>query len=177
MENQEIISLLEGMEDEKRKMLTELSQWPAEKLTMAPANGWHALQVLEHVIGSEIGTLGYLKKKTLAPAATLESSSADELMAGEKLIAALQSRKQWKAPDVLPQPRGLDSLGMYAAKWEALRFDYATFISDLSDEYLDRLVFRHPLAGMLNLAQTIAFLRDHITHHMFQLERIKVSFT
>jgi len=173
MNNQTIKDLLWDLQSEKHRMLEELESWAPEDLRQSKEGGWNALQVLEHVIGSEIGTLGYLKKKTLAPANELSEAGANDTETGNKLSAALQSTKQWKAPDVLPQPLGSDSLDLYAAKWQALRIKFTAFLDDLPEEYLSRLVFRHPIAGMLDLEQTLTFLRDHITHHMFQLDRIK----
>jgi hypothetical protein len=64
-------------------------------------------------------------------------------------------------------------LAEYAAFWQSLRADYEGFISQLPSGYHEKLIFRHPRAGMFDLSQTLRFLTDHITHHLFQLERIK----
>lgn len=156
-------------------MLAELNAWSADELRHSAPDTWNALQVLEHVMVSEFGTLGYLKKKTSAPVDTLEMVGEAHTASGDQLSAALQSTRQWKAPDVLPGPTGADDLATATAKWHALHAEFAAFLGQLPDAYADRVVFRHPFAGMLGLEQTLVFLRDHIIHHMHQLQRIKAG--
>ena len=41
--------------------------------------------------------------------------------------------------------------------------------------YTEKLIFKHPYAGRIDLDQTVAFLANHIEHHMYQIQRIKLD--
>lgn len=170
---EEVKGAFERMALNRSRMLAELANWKEEDLQKHEAGQWNALQVVDHVITSEKGTLGYLMKKTQANPDELPQKGMEQVAAGSKLNAALKTDRKWKAPDVLPQPKGDRSLEEMAAYWEGLQGKIVAFVSSLDSAFDDKLIFRHPIAGPLDLKDTIDFLANHIDHHMHQLERIK----
>jgi len=164
---------LQQMEAEKERFLTELKSWTVEERSYHPEGGWNALQIMEHIITSEVGTLGYLKKKTQASADDIPAVDAESTANGVGLVSALKSDRQWQAPNVLQGPTGMHSFDALSAHWETVREDFFGFIDDLSMKYDHRQVFNHPIAGRIGLFHTLGFLATHITHHMHQLERVK----
>ncbi|MDG1261195.1 MAG: DinB family protein [Flavobacteriales bacterium] len=165
----------EQMAFNRSRMLAELATWTESELKNHDEGQWNALQVVDHVITSEKGTLGYLMKKTKANPADLPIQGQANEIAGSKLNDALKTDRKWKAPDVLPQPKGDRSLEEMAAYWEGLQGKMVEFVSSLDKAFDDKLIFRHPIAGLLDLKATIEFLANHIDHHMHQLHRIKVK--
>ena len=173
--DQRIKAAIEAMKSQKQAMTDLLSGWTEEELKTVSYGKWNALQVLEHVITSEVGTLGYLKKKTLAPAAELPKAGEDNQTKGESLVKALKSDEKWAAPEVLPDPKGERSLEKQLGFWSNHREQHFDFIQGLDAEYYNKQVFNHPLAGRIDLYHTMEFQADHIKHHMYQLERLKAE--
>ena len=59
-------------------------------------------------------------------------------------------------------------------KWGTIRSSLKEYIDKFPKEYLDKEIFKHPIAGWLNLLQTINFLQNHFDHHKLQiLKRIE----
>lgn len=159
--------------DEARiQFIQLLEKCPRELRTRHPKEGWNMLQVMEHVITSEVGTLEYMKKKTQAPAAEIPVAGEESVAGSAQLSKALKSEGKWKKPDALPDPTGAQSFDNMLAYWENLREKYKGFLEDLDPAYYDRAIFKHPFSGRLNLYQTIEFLTNHLVHHGYQLKRI-----
>jgi hypothetical protein len=56
--------------------------------------------------------------------------------------------------------------------WEAERLKLKTFLTSIDEKHVNKLIFKHPIAGMFNIAQGVAFLREHLIHHQPQIVRI-----
>jgi hypothetical protein len=55
--------------------------------------------------------------------------------------------------------------------WDELRSELAAYLNGLREEDLTRIVCRHPVAGRLNVIQTLDLLESHLNHHQRQVER------
>lgn len=170
--NQNLEMLLNELEAEKSNFISMVEGFSRDQRMIKPENGWNMLQVMEHVIWSEQGTLEYMKRKTQAPWADIELTTENEHKRSEQLKEALISEKRWKAPDVLPDPTGSQSFENMMTYWDNLRNDYLEFLNSLDTNYHNRLIFKHPFSGRLNLYQTLEFLNSHLIHHIHQLKRI-----
>jgi hypothetical protein len=170
--NQNLELLLNEFEAEKTNFTAIIAGFSRDQRMIKPENGWNMLQVMEHVIWSENGTLQYMKRKTQAPWADIELATDEENKQSNQLNSALKSEKRWKAPEVLPDPTGAQSFENMVAYWDNLRNDYLEFLGSLDANYHNRLIFKHPFSGRLNLFQTMEFLNSHIVHHVHQINRI-----
>jgi hypothetical protein len=157
----------------KKKFLDILTSWPSEKIQQQPAQGWSASQVIEHILTSETGTLGYMKKKSSSGWATLEIAGFEQEKNSQALNTRLASSERFRAPSVLPEPSNKFTLQQLETTWSALRNELEEFLSGIDPIHFDKLVFRQPAAGMLNITQTLEFLNNHIQHHIPQLNRIR----
>lgn len=173
--NESIAPLWAALEEEKKKFLDELNGWSAARRAQKPAKGWNALQVMEHVMIAETGTLAYMKKKTQSGWQVLEPTGEEQIKASREVNQWLRSGKSYEAPSVLPEPTGEFDYAQAVMKWNALRSEMKVFFESLTPEYYDRLLFRQPFAGLLNLYQTLEFMTYHLEHHIPQLHRIKAA--
>lgn len=160
------------IEEAKARFLAYLENWDKDRLQASPDSCWSALQIVEHLITSETGTLEYLKKKTQTAPELMHPAGQAEAQAARKLSLALKSDERWKAPDILPQPSGNFPMSMLQAAWSDLRVQWKAFLDELPADYYDKQVFKHPLAGRLNMEQTLDFVCHHIDHHVHQLRRL-----
>ncbi len=157
----------------KQTLLDELNSWPENRMQETPAQGWSASQVLEHILTSETGTLGYMKKKSSSGWETLELTGEEHKERSNALNSRLASSLKIQAPSVLPEPTNQYTLIQLSSTWNKLRDEMESFIVSVDPTHYDKLVFRQPIVGMLNLLQTLEFLENHIHHHIPQLDRIR----
>jgi uncharacterized damage-inducible protein DinB len=164
---------MEDMASATQRLLNMIGDWDEEELKFRPTpDSWNTLQVLDHIINSEKGTLAYMMKKTSSGWQEIPMATAEDAEHSSQLDEALDSTKKWKAPSVLPDPMDERKLEDMITYWHGLRQKFRHFVESLDAEFYERQVFRHPYAGRLNLFQTLSFLEKHITHHTFQIERI-----
>ncbi|MCC6599484.1 MAG: DinB family protein [Crocinitomicaceae bacterium] len=163
------------METARRKFLSMIDNWSTEQLEFHESGSWSALQVMEHIIISERGTLHYMKKKTSGGWQNIPLAEDEHGAAGRKLNARLVSTERFKAPSVLPDPVSSLSRDFMMFDWQSVRDELRFFIYSLDESFYHRQIFRQPIAGPVNLFQTMELLANHIQHHTYQLERIKTA--
>ena len=61
------------------------------------------------------------------------------------------------------------------ARWELDRAATSAFVAGVPPEQMRGGIFRHPVAGWMNLADVLNFFSVHMIHHKFQIMRLKVS--
>jgi len=153
--------------------LASLNGWSDEQLRKQAEGSWSANQVLEHILIAETGTLGYMKKKSSSGWDVLEKTGEEHIQKSKAVNTRLASPDRYQAPSVLPEPTNNYSFEQMNTQWKMLREDMIKFISSVDDVHYDKLVFRQPIAGMLNLLQAMEFMNYHIRHHLPQIQRIK----
>jgi hypothetical protein len=139
---------------------------------VGPAGEWSIAQVVEHILSSETGTLGYMKKKSSGGWDALENAGDEHRASSAAINARLESNERYKAPDVLPEPSNAIALNELFEKWNALRTELVEFVSHIQPEHFHKLVFRQPAAGMLSVLHALEFMDAHLRHHLPQIERI-----
>jgi hypothetical protein len=167
---------LRDLTDAKYHALQYFEGLSAEQMNSAPEGEWSMVQVIEHVLFSEGGTLGYMMKKTSSGFDALDRVGDPERLAQTALVKRLDSGERYKAPAILPDPTGGASLAELNYKWDKIREQLNTFVSNVPYEFYDRLVFKQPVAGMITLEGTLDFLNAHLRHHFIQLERLRAQF-
>ncbi|MFN0033085.1 MAG: DinB family protein [Flavobacteriales bacterium] len=173
--NEELQIRLTELSKVKDEFLKPLKVWSDDELQWQPAEGWSANQVIEHIMSAEMGTLGYMKKKSSSGWDTLEVTGEEHIKNSIAVNTRLASHERYKAPSVLPEPTGHFTFAQMTTHWGRLRKEMEEFFATVNPEHYDRLVFRQPAAGMLNVLQAIEFMFNHIRHHMAQIERIKAG--
>ena len=172
----ELQSRLIKLENSTKQFTKTIAEANCDVYKSAP-HEWSIAQVVEHLLASEGGTLGYMKKKSSGGWNTLEDAGDEHRVAGASIKARLESNERYKAPEVLPEPTNTIELEKLLSKWNMVREELRTFISNIQPEHLNKLVFRQPAAGMLTTLQALEFMDAHIRHHIPQLEKIKNSIT
>jgi hypothetical protein len=87
------------------------------------------------------------------------------------LQVALALPLRFRAPAVAAEvPDTVDPAAL-RARWEEVRRGWRGLVEAFPRELEARLVFRHPVAGRLTLADTLAVLQAHLDHHVPQVRR------
>jgi uncharacterized damage-inducible protein DinB len=171
--NRKLQAVFEQAEKERHAIVTSLAAISSDKFYFRPKPGkWSVSQILFHIILSERISLVYMKKKSLGIEQAGDSGFWEEL---KFLVLKISQRLplKFKAPDVIaqkePESLPLDEL---AVKWNAVRAEQENFLQQLPDQHQRRLIYKHPFAGRLNVYQAVAFMREHVNHHLPQIKRL-----
>lgn len=140
--------------------------------TAPKEGGWSALQILNHILLSEAGTLRYMKNKT-AYTPVLKKTTPVSYLRFALLTSALRSPFRFQAPEgVRPsEMESLPSLPVLLEQWSEVRRDFRDFLEQFPQGQENKLVFRHPIAGRLTLIQTLSFMKDHLNRHLKQIHK------
>lgn len=159
----------ERLEEPRRVLLARVGAWPVELQARRPADGgWSALEVLEHLVRTEVGICGIVEKRLAAP----QPIGLRDRMGFAMVERAFLSPRRVKVPDAVKEIEPAESLGLaeVAARWEAARTELAALIPRA--EECRGGVFRHPVAGWMSFEQVLRFFEVHMVHHGYQLDRI-----
>jgi hypothetical protein len=131
-------------------------------------NRWSAMQICEHMLRIEQGTYSNIKthwnKQNFLP---LKS-----YFMGRVLIKAFQTEKKFQVPAIDSIiPSNSLSLDDLKSEWEACHNNWNDFLGEKQKTSF-RIAFRHPVAGFLNMEQTIKQMDAHARRHLRQLKSL-----
>lgn len=162
------------LERQKLALLSSVSTWSDARLRHRPEPSvWSALDLLDHLVKVEIGTLAALRSNLPNGSPVTLRDRFGALMVN----AVMLSPKRIKVPAsaaqlVLPEPAAEPSTIL--ERWSELRLDISDLLSSLSPQQLRCGLFRHPVSGWLTVSQALTFLSTHLTHHSrYQLVRLR----
>jgi hypothetical protein len=95
-------------------------------------------------------------------------------MNGLLLRIALLSPLRFKVPKTSRgvSPTGRDNLVPLLARWDDVRDAIGEAATSIASRRLRGAVFNHPVAGSLNLEDTLSFVDAHFKHHLRQISRL-----
>jgi uncharacterized damage-inducible protein DinB len=136
---------------------------------------WSVAEILTHLLTSEKMSLRYLQKKSLGVAAEKNTGFTENarfvlLMISQYLPLRYRAPKKLLENTPLPLP-----YGELVRQWDLTREELRVFLEQLDEAHLQKRIFRHPRVGMLNIGQTLRFMRAHVHHHQPQIEDILVT--
>jgi len=162
------------MEVTKAKLFATVSQYSEEQQQFRPSgNQWSMLDVVEHLAEVEAG-INKLHIKYPPNQGTKKTTLKNEFYCHLFHIFFRLPTKV-KAPATLEAPQGKLSLKEWSTMWNKERLIFKNTIENLNDSQLDKMVFKHPAAGPMNMYHTILFEDNHIKHHLHQIKRITKS--
>lgn len=90
------------------------------------------------------------------------------------LNIVLNSKLKFKAPVKAIEnfPEVIDPQELIN-KWDRSSREFREYLENFDPYKLKNFIFKHPLAGKLNILQALDFINSHMTHHKIQIERIK----
>lgn len=161
------------LQNQRAELLNLLQNVEPELLSKSPAPGkWSVLQILNHLYVSEKISIGYVKKKSIA----INDVGNTGLWQSALMIVLKISQRipiRYKAPKVVLQnTSNVTSITDLLAQWNLLRIELKSMLTNLPENHINKLVYKHPFAGRLSLPQALEFFSEHIIHHTPQIKRI-----
>ena len=163
------------LSDLKNRVLNNLVDYSTEELNYKPSeNEWSISQVIEHLIESETGTNKYvnykLKNIDEQPKAGLKS-----YLSSRALNKNMKSDKKFKVPTLFSEPEIGNDYNQLKEKWDNSRMFLIKTVETFPAEKMNRAIFKHTAAGLLNINQTLSFLINHLNHHIPQIDALRIK--
>jgi len=161
------------IETERQRILSEVSTLKEDALNKTPGPGkWSILQILTHLLIAERLSVLYMRKKSkgvdqLDNAGVLESFKLGVLKISQRLPI------RYKAPKVVREhtPEALP-LQELITQWNTLRGELNLFLNSIEEKNVRKKIYKHPIAGRLDVNQAMLFFREHVNHHQPQIKRL-----
>ncbi|MBC7923105.1 MAG: DinB family protein [Ferruginibacter sp.] len=162
------------LEEARMRMLDVVERHSEERRTRKPsAAEWSMVQVLTHLMTTEQSILSYLRHK--ATKGDLKRAGFRSLVSALAVSLALRYRKKIKRPPGVADPTDALTYQQVKQHWEEGRAQLSQFLDAFPNEWMDKEIFRHPLAGMMNIHQAVNFMREHVQHHRAQIQRLAAA--
>lgn len=160
------------LESQRAELVAQVRNVTPEQLNWHQPGAWSLSQVLAHLITSEQLSVRYLKKKIQG----IESVPDTGMLATLKMWTLIVSQRlplKFKAPKVVVEntPTFSDVHQILVA-WDQCRYELKDLLSTFSEQQLNRQIYKHPIAGKLNIQQALRFFREHIIHHEPQIKKL-----
>jgi len=166
-------STFDEIEALKTSLLHDFEQLSLHQLSFKPnARKWSLLQVIEHLMLAETGSVNYVNKKILDPS-QLENYSLRATLRFWWLQFFLKAPFRIKRRPTQVTPTLEPNFDDVKLRWDIARKALRKFVDKHDDAILKKLVYKHPFAGRINTLQMMQFFKLHINHHKKQIERIK----
>ncbi len=163
----------EQIEVTRARLFTALrSCSPTQLHTRPKPEAWSINEIIHHVVLAESYAVAYLEKK-LNTISSVKKVSWRATWRTFLLKWVLRSPLKFQAPSplVLPSP-GLE-LSELATQWQSHRQKLQTLLARVTPEMLALALYRHPVTGLMNVAQMLTFIEEHFAHHAAQIERLR----
>lgn len=168
----EFLAHFQQLEAQRKDLFQQLISYKETDLNRKRSDGgWSAIQVVHHLIQAELGSLAYLQKKTQDISRSKQAGFLNRVRAFV-LNFFLKSSIKFKVPAVLGDVPESASLKETAEKWEGVRASLLQLCLSLPEEAFTRDLFRHPIAGRMNLMQMLDFFDSHFQRHLKQIEGV-----
>ncbi|MBK6948594.1 MAG: DinB family protein [Haliscomenobacter sp.] len=165
---------LKTLDRQLEQLLGELSTMEESHLLQAPGEGkWSPVQVLQHLMLSENGSMQYVRKKTQSGYAGFEPSDWKGKLRSRLVGFYLSLPFKFKAPAVVDTPQfpEVKSFEEIREGYLQTRRNLADMLHALPEEAYNVLAYRHPLGGRMNLNGMLHFFAAHFERHEKQIRR------
>ncbi len=165
-----MLTTLDAIEAKRQALLAKVSAMtPAERQWRESPGTWSAVEIVEHLVLAEQVVIGDLREA--ASRAHAPRSLGERLQA---LIVALVLRLgvRVEVASEAMRPIGTLSFDRLRDRWDAQHRALRAYAEGADAAQQRRRVFRHPIAGPLDLQQMLGLLDAHLASHQRQLERL-----
>jgi hypothetical protein len=169
MQKSKVYQQFEKLEQSKNQLLNRLASINPSVLQFYPAKDkWSIIQIIFHLNSSESNSVKYMSKKSLGGSSVPKSTMMTSLKS--LLLSTALRFFKWKKPVVLPDPPGNLYSNEVMNSWNGTRIQLKQLLEQLSEDMLNRNIFRHPTAGRMNISHALTFMQEHFDHHLKQIE-------
>ncbi len=159
------------LETERNNLFSELKNYSDDVINKKPRpEAWSVAEVIVHLITAEEMSLKYLSKKIQDTSKAQPEGLKNK---GRWLLVRIvfTFNIKFKAPEIVEPKLGYQSLANLDIHWNKIRQQTLEVLSRLSDEEVNKELWKHAIAGKMNLHHMVQFFGIHSRHHKKQIDR------
>ena len=169
--NQLLQHQFNDLEKSRKALFDDLRNNSDEIINEKPSlEKWSIAQVIEHLIMAEEASLEYLKKKT--------QDTSKVPVAGFKnqwrfliVQTVFFMNVKYKSPAYIDPPVKFVRVAELDARWTKVRSELLALLNRLPEHDLNKEIWKHAIAGKMNIRQMLAFFTIHFNRHRKQVYR------
>jgi hypothetical protein len=164
---------IEKVEKQRAELMHTLTSLDKNLLNKQPSpNAWSVNQVLMHLMTSEALSMSYIQKK-LSYSSNYPKTGGVATARMEMMRFVLWTNVKIKAPKFIDIPYQEFDFVQLSENWANQRARLIDLLRS-QEQIMGMELFKHPLAGKLNLYQMLDFFSLHTARHAKQIEKTVV---
>lgn len=175
--NPKLLKLFNKIENQKDHVFNMIKDLSPEQLNQSPGKGkWSISHIVSHLIVAERLSVQYMQKKIQGVESTKDSGLREEIKMAVLKISQRIDGLKFRAPKyVMDHTVVYSDIDTMKEEWTKTREDFRQLLEKVEDKHIHRLIYKHAVAGYLNVQHAVMFFREHVTHHTPQIKRIVKS--
>jgi uncharacterized damage-inducible protein DinB len=162
----------DAIESQRRAFIDDLAALAAAQLAFRPApDAWSLGDVAQHLTLVDAKTTRVLTERRVTGVsrrAVLDVVYRARLL---DLLWLTHLRVKMPVKGVAPDPSV--TLPETAKRWGDARTALRGYLDGMDETAARAIVYRHPVGGYMDIADTLRFLEKHHEHHLHQVARLK----
>jgi hypothetical protein len=170
--NKALEPLFNSLESQRYQLLDTVRKYPEAFDHKPNTDKWSVHEILAHLISAEKLSVQYIIKKRQGIDTAGNTGLIEEL---KMLILKISQRLPLKftAPKpVVAATKTYSNLEELITDWDATRASFKQIIEQTDANQLKKKIYKHLIVGRLNIIHAIKFLREHVNHHLPQINRL-----
>lgn len=164
-------NLYEQIELNRKNLFAELKTYSDETLNKKPsAEAWSVSEVIAHLITAEEMSLKYLQKK-LQDSSKAQQEGLKHKWRWLLINVVFTFNIPFKAPEVVAPKLGYQTLADLDTKWGGIRSEIHAILEKLPESEVKKDLWKHAVAGKMNLYHMVEFFGIHFGRHRGQIAR------
>lgn len=165
----DLLKHFDDLEAKRDQLIKLVQNIPDSRLLQQPAEGkWSVFETMAHVMAAEEMSLLYLRKKIQST--KLEKPEGLKQKWNWLLVKLVFLFDiKFKAPDIVLPKKEYNNLMVIDKRWTVVRSQIREVIEQLSEEELEKTLWKHAIAGKLNLYHMVQFFEIHYDRHYRQI--------
>jgi hypothetical protein len=145
------------------------SQSPDALSFKAGPDKWSVVEAIEHLVIVEDNFLEQARANI--PVSTLdpEKRSPDKY---QIVLKVMQRDVEVDVPHESMEPHGHSGLNELLDKWDDIRKKMPGLLGEIYEDAQEDMVYQHPYAGPMNIAETLEFIEVHFDNHVRHIDVI-----
>jgi len=153
----------DSLSEKRQKLLQRIDNYSEDELSFkAGPDKWSAKEAIEHLVVVEDNFL-----EQVSAHRPVSSLDPDKRSSKNYQIVLKVMRKDVAVdvPHESMEPHGEFSLTELFKRWDAIREKMQALLEEIDEKSEEDLVYEHPYAGPLNIAETLEFIDVHFDNH------------
>lgn len=169
--NKQFELAFEALESKRKALFANLKRYNDQLLNTKPSpEAWSVNEIIAHLLTAEEASLKYLQKKTQNTSGEKASGFAGwRRLTLVKFLFALPIK--FKVPALVAPAKADYRLTDLENHWAGVRHQTHILLAALNEADLGKTIWKHPLAGKMNIYQMVDFFALHFDRHQKQIER------